>query len=339
MPPLDRYLKDVRAHLPGEQADDIVNELAENLRAQFEDREGDLGRPLTDAEQEAILKEHGNPLLVAARYRPEQASFSFGRQLIGPALFPAYTQVLTITFSVTLVLILVAALVVASGQPLDSFLSSIALAAVIQFAIITGIFVVADREMTVESAHAIAEVSTALRGIKPSLADRFADGLIGKRLTTEVPRGTSVGDLALVAITLAWMAFVRPPVVSDELRSGPGWEQYWLPIVVVLALSGVQPIVTFLRPRLVRFRSVARILTDVGLLGLFTMSLSTGQWVRLTNPATATAREASFVIEINRWVGISLGIAMAITALMAAFEVWRLVSRQRPEPAVIQAMR
>ena len=61
-----------RTYLPADQADDIVNELSENLRAQFEDRENDLGRPLTDAEQEAILKDHGNPLVVASRYRKEQ---------------------------------------------------------------------------------------------------------------------------------------------------------------------------------------------------------------------------------------------------------------------------
>ena len=40
---LDRYLKDVRTFLPAEQADDIVNELSENLRAQFEDREQSSG--------------------------------------------------------------------------------------------------------------------------------------------------------------------------------------------------------------------------------------------------------------------------------------------------------
>ena len=33
MPTLERYLKDIRSHLPSDQADDIVTELGENLRA------------------------------------------------------------------------------------------------------------------------------------------------------------------------------------------------------------------------------------------------------------------------------------------------------------------
>jgi hypothetical protein len=336
MPPLDRYLKDLKAHLPGEQADDIVNELAENLRAHFEDREAELGRAMTEAEQEAILKEHGNPILAAARYRPEQGSFSFGRQLIGPALFPAYTRILTISFSITLVVILVAALVVASGQRIDSFVSSIALAAVIQFGVITGIFVAADREITTDSRSAEGQAAAIVSIAKLGLLDRLAGGLIGKSIGTDVPRSTSVGDLALVAITIAWMAIVRPPIVTDVLRSGPGWETFWLPVVVVLAVSGIQPIVTFMRPRLVRFRSMVRIGTDLGFVALFAMSLNIGHWIELSHPANASGRQAQLVVEINRWVGISLAIAIAILLVMTAFELWRLVARQRTETQVRQ---
>lgn len=91
---LDSYLKTVASALPLAQRDDIVRELSENIHSEIEDKESELGRPLTEAELEALIKRHGHPLLVASRYRQDQRSFSFGRQLIGPTLFGFYTKVL-----------------------------------------------------------------------------------------------------------------------------------------------------------------------------------------------------------------------------------------------------
>src|SRR5260370_38440627 len=78
---LERYLQAVRTYLPKPQQDDILKELGENLRAQMEDKETELGRPLNEEEGAAILKKHGHPMFVAARYRQT-------RQLIGSTLFP-----------------------------------------------------------------------------------------------------------------------------------------------------------------------------------------------------------------------------------------------------------
>ena len=80
---LERYLQAVRFFLPQKQQDDIVRELSENLIAQMEDREAELGRPLTESEEADILRTHGHPMIVAGRYRAHQ-------QLIGPVFFPVY---------------------------------------------------------------------------------------------------------------------------------------------------------------------------------------------------------------------------------------------------------
>ena len=64
---VDRYLQSVKTCLSAAQADDIRKELSENISSQIEDREGELDRPLTEAEVEAILKQHGHPLVVASR--------------------------------------------------------------------------------------------------------------------------------------------------------------------------------------------------------------------------------------------------------------------------------
>jgi hypothetical protein len=42
---LEQYLKSVRSCLPEAQRDDIVNELSENIHAQIEDQEAELGSP------------------------------------------------------------------------------------------------------------------------------------------------------------------------------------------------------------------------------------------------------------------------------------------------------
>ena len=84
---LDRYLAAVKKYLPWQRQDDIVAELKANLESQLEDREAELGRPLTQAEMEQWLNELGPPIQVAARYQPQ-------RYLIGPTLFPFYWFVL-----------------------------------------------------------------------------------------------------------------------------------------------------------------------------------------------------------------------------------------------------
>ena len=326
---LDRYLRDVRTFLPAAQADDIVNELSENLRAQFEDREAELGRPLTDAELGEILNAHGKPLMVAARYRSEDQSFTFGRRLIGPALFPSYLQVLGITFSITLVVIFIGAVVADVEPAVGGILSSIALAAVIQFGVITGIFMAADRAMAGEGTLP-ADIARSFPGeLQRSFPDRVSEHLIGKPYARTVPRRTSVADFALSAITIGWLYIVRPPNVTDVLRSGPGWESFFLPIVVVASIAAIQPIVNFIRPEWTRFRSVVRILTDLALLGIFSLSLSTGQWIQPTHGAAAPTDVVSLAAEINRWVGVSLAVATLITATMAGFELVRLVRRVR----------
>src|ERR1700722_4196031 len=97
---IDRYLDTVRLFLPLSQRDDITAELRDVLLTRCEEREAELGRPLKRAEQEAVLKAFGHPLVVAARYGSQQ-------YLIGPDLYPAYRFVL---------LLVLGALVLAGGM-------------------------------------------------------------------------------------------------------------------------------------------------------------------------------------------------------------------------------
>jgi hypothetical protein len=78
-----KYLDAIGGYLPPDQPEDILAELAADIRSEMEDREAELGRPLTAEEVETILKRHGHPMLVAGRYLPRQ-------YLIGPSTFPFY---------------------------------------------------------------------------------------------------------------------------------------------------------------------------------------------------------------------------------------------------------
>jgi hypothetical protein len=79
---IDRYLNAVAAQLPQDQRADIIAELRDMILSRFEEKEAALGRPLTEAGKEEILRDIGHPLAVAARYG------SGPQHVVGPELFP-----------------------------------------------------------------------------------------------------------------------------------------------------------------------------------------------------------------------------------------------------------
>ena len=93
----ERYLQAIRRHLPWGRQDDILAELRTNLESQLEDKEEELGRPLTEGEMIDWLKQLGSPLHVAMPYQPQQ-------YLIGPSIFPMYWYVLRLVIPWTAVL-------------------------------------------------------------------------------------------------------------------------------------------------------------------------------------------------------------------------------------------
>ena len=79
---VERYLKAVAAQLPKETREDIVAELRDDIMGRIEDLEARLGQAPSDDEVEALLRDVGHPLTVAARYR------SGPQALMGPELYP-----------------------------------------------------------------------------------------------------------------------------------------------------------------------------------------------------------------------------------------------------------
>lgn len=117
---LDRYLEAVKKHLPWQRQDDIIAELRANLESQLEEKEAELGRPLTTQEAEEWLKQLGAPMQMAAPYQPQQ-------YLIGPAVFPIYRAVLKIAFTWVIIIysIVTAASLLAKSPGPDDLLRAV----------------------------------------------------------------------------------------------------------------------------------------------------------------------------------------------------------------------
>jgi hypothetical protein len=134
---IDRYLQSVKLALPKAQQNDVIRELTDEILSQVEERETALGRPLTEDEQVALLKQLGHPMLLAARYRKPQ-------YLIGPAIFPIYWMVLKLVLVIVLFSMAIAAVTVAAtGRGLAAALGTLAqypVGAISVFAWVTGVF-------------------------------------------------------------------------------------------------------------------------------------------------------------------------------------------------------
>ena len=119
-PLIDRYLQNVRMSLPTARRDDIVRELAEDIRARSPTARRNWAAQLTEAEQEALLKQFGHPLVLATRYGPQ-------RHVIGPALFPVYWMALKIALGGALAVnVALAIALLVSGSPAGRALGHLA---------------------------------------------------------------------------------------------------------------------------------------------------------------------------------------------------------------------
>jgi hypothetical protein len=319
---LDSYLNTVARALPSAQRDDIVRELSENIHSEIEDKESELGRPLTEAELEALIKRHGHPLLVASRYRQDQRSFSFGRQLIGPTLFGFYAKVLSFNLGVTsLVILVIFTALLASGQKLtfQDAISTFFYQLLIQFAIVTFIFMAVDKHLTKYPDHWDPR--------KPNAAHYPA--LTPPARVSSVPRIESVSQIIAIGVFLGWLDAVKslPFLVfgpaATFLKAAPIWSRIYAPVVVLAAVQVVQSVVNLFRPNWVGLRSFVRVAAGaVGLVICFFL-LKAGVWVI---PGVANLsngyQEAIFIV--NKTILWALAAAVVIQSVILFVELRRL---------------
>lgn len=320
---LDRYLHTLKSALPDAQKEDIVREFSENVHSEIEDREAELGRSLNETELDALLKQHGNPLVVASRYRQDQRSVSFGRQLIGPILFPFYAKVLTFNLGLTgVVIAIIFTALLASGRTVGfgEALSTLFYNLLIQFAVITAIFMAVDHHMANHPDSWDPKKPVSVR--HPALFTARAEG-------PRVSRMESISQLIALFIFLVWLRMVRsvPFLILGPaaafLKAAPVWGQFYIPIVVLTLATMAQSLVNLIRPDWVRLRYLARVGSHaVGLIIIFLL-LRAGSWVVPTGDASAGYQHAAVIS--NQVIFYCLLVAIPMTLVLLAQDLRRLV--------------
>jgi uncharacterized membrane protein len=320
-PILEKYLNSVRSALPEAQRDDIVQELSENLHAQIEDKEAELDRPLTDAEIEAILKQHGHPMIVASRYNQDKRSVAFGPELIGPVVFPFYVRVLKFNLGISFVItFIVAVALFFSGHAMTAgnVIPAIFYQVVIQFAIVTLIFTGADRHFKKNPE------SWSYRdkqgGWHPAFS--FDNPLKSKAKgdSGRVSRMDSVAQIVALGIALMWLRVAQgaPFLIFGPaaafLKAAPIWHQFYWPVVGLACLGILQGLVNLIRPDWLRVMVAYRALTAIAWIVVAYFVLRAGPWVVLTSDASQ-AEGFRKTAEILNQIGTYAAVIFALIAV------------------------
>jgi hypothetical protein len=329
---VDRYLKAVAKALPEAQREDIIRELSEDIRSEMEDKQLELGRPLTEAEQQVLLKQRGNPLLLAARYRQDHRTLAFGRQLIGPVLFPFYVKVLS--FNLGLTSIVIATIFIAlgvSGQKIsfNYILSTCLLQLFIQLGVVTLIFSFVDRHLAKNPDRW--DLSGMRGGHRLDLKlERY---MPLERNTRQVSRFDSVSIIIASMVALVWMTGVQsyPFLILGPaaafLKLAPIWHQVYFPIVLLTAAEIVRAIINLVHPDWMLFRKVYSVLVHFGGLAVVYFLIKARSWV--TAAGSAAGGYARSVEIVNRSIYYALLFAGIVSAVMLIARVARLVRQPR----------
>jgi len=323
---VDRYLHAVKFWLPRNQKDDIIAELSEDLRSQIEDQQAVLGRQLTAAEVEPILKRCGSPLAVAGRYLPQES-------LIGPALFPIYRLVIRALLLYYLLpwLAVWAGLVVFSphyraahpGAALMATLEPWWLACTHSLFICTLVFACLDRSQA-----------------RSRLVDTWNPrSLPAVRDPNRISRGETIFELTMAVAGLAiWVqlgAFHRVfHVVGVTITLFSRWP-YFFWALTALSLGGIVfACLKLAQPRWTRLNASLR-------LGIDTYSFGLGYWIFRSNllqslsasglSTSDAAKLARLVNPINFWMANSAIWILVIGAIVIAFDVRRILRVTHPD--------
>jgi hypothetical protein len=316
---LARYLQAIGDHLPAATRDDVLAELRANLQAQLDDRAEELNRPLTDADIAAVLKDHGRPIVVAARYLPQQS-------LIGPAIFPYYLMTMRKAAPFALIIIflancsnilfvhtmpeLIAGILRALGQLIPDLL--------IFAAWITVAFAIAEYVYTHNNAKPFCASwdPTKLPAIKPQIKGKS--------------RASRIADLIFHCL---WMVYVLEIPAHPYLVLGPGeivlhifpvafapiWHTFYILILITLVLQLFAKILA-LTPTFDRWQSALDLLTK--LFGVAsTAFLAT---IKTYFVATSPSANQAMLANLNHWVNFSFRILLAIAVIDLLVGAWKL---------------
>jgi hypothetical protein len=299
---LDRYLRAVEFWLPRDQREDVIAELSDDLRSQIDDREGKLGRPLTEAELGTLLAGRGNPAAMAARYLPQ-------RHLIGPEAYPVYRFVLKMLglfYLVPAALVGIVLMVVnATVRPVVPDLTPWGL---IEYLWLWGIH-----------AFTIVTIGFALMQ-RSSVRERL--GRLGERRDPlHASRFESATDLVLSVVMTGLGLRLLSGIALGEARIAPGvvGAPFVWAVIALYALNAALAMGRLARPRWTPSGTRLQLATTGALLlvfaGMLAASLLGADAVSIAIPSA----EAEKVARLQRWANASAWLTMVVGVLIAVF--------------------
>lgn len=299
---LDRYIHAVERHLPQAERHDIAAELRETIRSRMEEDAAAHKRDLTEAEQAAILKSVGRPVVVAGRYGSSQ-------YLIGPGLFPYYRSTLKALATIGVPLLLIATVVGAASadSPWRGALSAMGQSlttALAVFALATIVFWQMERGAP-----------------KLELDDDWDPAELPAVPTVShgVSRAHSISQAVLLATYLLWWVGVLPltrllrlvPTGVLVPQLAPVWQTVFLAIAVLMGVELCIHILNAWRPHVPKWRVAAHMACDLVALGLIVFLLNADALV-VAPPAGQWASLGDRLNDIARVGLLGLGVLIAL---------------------------
>jgi len=324
---LNRYLLAVKSYLPEDQRNDIINELAVNLRAQIEDRERELGHAPDDEEIARILKQHGHPMIVAGRYLPLQ-------HLIGPAMLPVYWYSLKLTMLIAGLVYTVVLAMVPFIARVKQITESTPVPGIIERPGISLIFWVGVLWM-LAAFGGVTLVFTLLehRFHRSQLLGRWDPRTVRPVAKVELkPRSQAIGRLVACVIWTICLVVPQFPFLFGPagkfLKPTPAFEPFRTVLVVLVAAYAGEAILTLVVPHLTRLcQGVRLMLHSAGMLVLYLL-VRAGDLVSLTDAAKLPAAEAQRTSEIiNLCFNFALLLTLFILGIFFAMELVKYVRR------------
>jgi hypothetical protein len=281
---LDLFLRAVGMYLPkGSDKADILAELRVHLETKMDERRTELGRALTEAEQEAVLAELGDPFSVATRYGRLGRGFAFGPfQVISPAAFPVYVGVLLFILAVNV--IVAAVEIVLTGAPFLALVRRLVVTMLVLFLIVTPIFAGVD--------FFLLRSGKRQRGAPETW-------LFWTPYLKYVPKWYSASGLIFMgALALGWGLWwsVWPEVpavfmgpAAEPLALAPSWQRFQLFLLGLLALGVAQRAISLVRPDLNWLPWAVRLVINVLCVALLYPILDSAPFVVVADAAAASA--------------------------------------------------
>jgi hypothetical protein len=331
---IERYLQAVQFWLPKQQKDDIIAELSEDLHAQVEEKESGLGRKLTEAEVEAILRQRGRPVLVANRFLPQQ-------HLIGPVLSPIYlfvVKVVLLGYTVPWFLIWIGLMIYSPGYRAQHLAHSWFEMVAAGWSAWWGTAFFAVAQVTL-----VFGILERVQAKKHFLEEWNPRKLPAVRNPNVITRPTASFELIVnAACVVAWASAMYTPVARiTEVRFevSPLWHWFFWLFLLVSVINTAIAAVNLMRPYWTVERAIARLLSDAAGSALFCWLLKANILVGFTVANVSHERMIEITNVVNYWMGRSFPISVAICIVIAGANIYRIVrlKRVRAYPA-LQAM-